>query len=306
MTPRFALIFIACLASFAALAQEGEPRWYQVEVVVFLNQTAGSVSREDWSRDPGRPELRDAVTLQPIPEAAAGLMPFQLLAPDELELGGVADKLHRSGHYRALLHSGWRQPVAEDQGNFPPVLIDAPLAAPVAEEPAATPPGDAVPRPLAPAETTFGQSPVRPQAGVEGTIRLRVSRFLHLDVDLLYRKELPLLPEMTQTPSDADAGAQAAGNAAPQGAQQPFVSGLMADFMGLAKTFFQPYRLTEQRRVRRDELHYFDHPQFGIVAKVSAYEPPVPDATPAAPAAAPAPLPVPVTNPGKATAQPLQ
>lgn len=321
MIRRIALLIIAGLAATHAPAQEAEPRWYQVEVVVFLNETAGKVAHEDWSRDPGRPDLQDAVALQPIPEAAAGLMPFQILAPDELELGDIMEKLQRSGHYRPLLHTGWRQPVTDDQTVFPPVLIEAPLEAPIATETSegAPQPAGAEPSPssgmtanepapsqvlpLAPPEV----QPATPTAGVEGIIRLRVARFLHLDVDLLYRKELPLLPEMTQSRNAPGERSVLTGTSAEQGNQpQPFVSGLMADFLGLAKTFFQPYRLNEQRRMRRDELHYFDHPQFGVLAKVSAYEPPPTEPAPAETPAQPAPLPVPVTDPGKATPQPLR
>lgn len=29
------------------------------------------------------------------------------------------------------------------------------------------------------------------------------------------------------------------------------------------------HRLTERRRLRRDELHYFDHPRFGVLARVT-------------------------------------
>ena len=323
MTRRLTLIFITCLASLSALAQGSDPRWYQVEIVVFLNETAGKVSREDWSRDPGMPDLQEAVTLQPIPEAAAGLMPFQILTADELELGSAVEKLRRSGHYKPLLHTGWRQPVEENQVVFPPVLIDAPLAVPpeknIAEgavevQPADTPlapaladPAIAQPIPLAPITASIELQPPEPKAGIEGFIRLRVARFLHLDVDLVYRKELPLLPEMMQTPNAAGSGALLASDSTSRETpQQPFVSGLMADFLGLTKTFFQPYRLTEQRRMRRDELHYIDHPYFGVLAKVSAYELPAAENVPAIPVAQPAPLPLPVTNPGKATAKPLR
>lgn len=322
MTQRFALLFIACLTSLSALAQGSEPRWYQVEIVVFLNETAGRMNREDWSRDPGTPNLKDAVRLQPIPEAAAGLMPFQILTPEELELGPAVEKLKRSGHYRPLLHTAWRQPVDEHQVVFPPILIDAPLEVipenVVSTQESETQPTDApqalapplaetaTTQPLPPLATPVEPQPPEPKAGVEGIIRLRVARFLHLDVDLLYRKELPLLPEMIQTQNEAGGGALLANDAAAQESpQRPFISGLMADFLGLTKTYFQPYRLTEQRRMRRDELHYIDHPYFGVLAKVSAYELPAAASTPAVPVAKPVPLPVPVTNPGKATPQPL-
>jgi hypothetical protein len=34
------------------------------------------------------------------------------------------------------------------------------------------------------------------------------------------------------------------------------------------------YSLDEKRRMRSGELHYFDHPMFGVIAEVNPYEPP--------------------------------
>jgi hypothetical protein len=69
---------------------------------------------------------------------------------------------------------------------------------------------------------------------VDGTVTLVRGRFLHLDVDL------SLL---------ATAGRETKYSDAP--GNQPL------------------YRLTESRRVRSSELHYFDHPRFGVIARVT-------------------------------------
>lgn len=71
-------------------------------------------------------------------------------------------------------------------------------------------------------------------ASVDGTITLIKERYLHLDVDLLLR-EAAALPD---------------GDAAPA------------------------FRLSEKRRIRSDELHYFDHPRFGVIARVTPYQSP--------------------------------
>jgi hypothetical protein len=39
--------------------------------------------------------------------------------------------------------------------------------------------------------------------------------------------------------------------------------------------------MKESRRVKLQELHYFDHPYFGLIARIIRYEPPRPDAQPA-------------------------
>ena len=91
---------------------------------------------------------------------------------------------------------------------------------------------------------------------VEGNIRLVLERYLHLDVDLLQLSAR---------------GAGAVGSA-------------------------PVYQLKEQRRIRSGELHYFDHPRFGMIARVTPY---------AAPEAATAAEPAPEDEPPPAAGEPL-
>jgi hypothetical protein len=104
----------------------------------------------------------------------------------------ISNLLERDGHYHVLAHQHWQQ------------TIDAKsIAKPV---------------------KIVGDNP----AELEGVIRFYMSRYLHLDVDLLYRQAAP------------------AGSA----------SGEVV------------YRLTEQRKVRSQEVHYFDHPKLGVLVRV--------------------------------------
>ena len=80
---------------------------------------------------------------------------------------------------------------------------------------------------------------------VQGWVRLIRERFLHLDVDLF----------LTATRGQAAAGAD---------------------------TRLPLFELNEKRRIRSGELHYFDHPRFGVIARVAPYRPPeTPEDTPA-------------------------
>jgi hypothetical protein len=69
-------------------------------------------------------------------------------------------------------------------------------------------------------------------AELEGTVRFYMSRHLHLDVNLLFR----------QTAAGSDPG----GNLV--------------------------YRLSEQRKLKSQETLYFDHPKFGVLARVMPLE----------------------------------
>ena len=79
---------------------------------------------------------------------------------------------------------------------------------------------------------------------VEGTIRLVRGRYLHLDMDLL------MMDTATQPP------------------------GQHADDPGNRPA----YRLNEKRRIKRSDLHYFDHPRFGVLALITPVSAPKPDA----------------------------
>jgi len=70
----------------------------------------------------------------------------------------------------------------------------------------------------------------------DGTIRVAVERYLHLYLDLLLHT---------------------------QGIQDEFE---------LLENEVPEFRLKEQRRMRSGELHYFDHPRFGVLALITPYE----------------------------------
>ena len=73
---------------------------------------------------------------------------------------------------------------------------------------------------------------------VDGTIRLLRGRYLHLDIDLL----LHLAQDNATREPGTDSHASA-------------------------------YRLREKRRIKRTQMHYFDHPRFGVLAMVTAHRP---------------------------------
>lgn len=81
-----------------------------------------------------------------------------------------------------------------------------------------------------------------PSRQVLGTLAFRRARFLHLDIDLTLNES-----PVTYAYSDSD--------------------------------MVQPtsYRLHQTRRIKTEELHYFDHPRFGVLIKVIPLTPPEPE-----------------------------
>lgn len=94
-----------------------------------------------------------------------------------------------------------------------------------------------------------------PASGLHGDLTLQLSRYLHLQFDLT-------IDELPETPVEESTAALEA-----------LVS--FPGSWGSAET--QPlapeYRISEKRRMRSGELHYIDHPKFGVLTRISKVKP---------------------------------
>ena len=237
---------IAALALLASLRPDpvAALQWYTIELIGFVHD--GGIATEHWPLDPGAPEL--AGSIEPgreldlgsgagpraqasgaSDEPLASTLPhaFRLLGGAELTLHGARRRLERSAGYRPLLHLGWRQP-GFDAGESRAVHVGS---------------GDA-----------GGES-------IDGTVRVWRARYLHVDVDFLYRIG-------GIGPPAGPATVPASGGVAEAG----------ADAVG--------FRMRAQRRMRSGELHHLDHPAFGLLVLIVPYEVPAAAGTPG-PAAPP-------------------
>lgn len=234
---RFTLSSVAALVTGAALAQAPQPPAadpalpprYEVEIIVFANRSFDPTEERfdlgpNGFGDDAAAALREApvfdettfapreaplVPVNPLtpadPLAAARAEAFLVrpLLPTELKLGLEYRKLQAIAAYEPLLHAGW-------------VLPGLPEA-------------DSVPFDL----KTLGV--VNPR----GTVRVHLSRFLHITLDLTYQA--------------TDAATTSLGSSD-----------------GLDEIVLAPqYRLAATRSARSTELHYFDHPAFGVLVRVT-------------------------------------
>ncbi len=267
---------------------------------------------ERWPEDPGLPAVAEAIELAPAPPAvpgavplagggemagegaaveetdsvtmpAAPVVPYRRLPERALRLAAVAQRLSQADAYRPLLHWAWRQPAfprgtpgtavrirwREDAalvslenglpGEAAPT-VDERLAAPPRSEGMDTgmdarmntgllPPGASASG-LAGAGSDGGlagegfSAGARAPAWLEGTLTVSVNRYLHLEADLLYDSGAPRRP-----------------------------GGLFGIFSAFApEPAPHRFRLQQKRRMRSGELHYFDHPRFGLIALVTPFE----------------------------------
>ena len=249
------------------LLEEVEPeiRRYTVEVIVFAyaeNISVGTevflpevieivevdplaldeLSKEGEVPDDSVPTFTDTTVAEEEAEEAEEeeetRFEMVLLAEDELTMIDTLEHLDRLDAYEPLVHVGWTQTALTEE-----------------ETPALD-------------LREFGAPP----EGLAGTLTLYLSRYLHLVVDL----------EM-----DAPESEQELFNAAPNFEEpvahyndESYRYETQSEFgapLFEAEPVFEPlrYQISENRLFKNGEIRYYDHPKFGVIAKVLRYE--VPD-----------------------------
>jgi len=100
-----------------------------------------------------------------------------------------------------------------------------------------------------------GSEYLAPYYRLDGTAQLSRTRFLHLDLDLEYRVDL--LPRPEPVPGSRDEALEA---------QEEDAGQVLAHSPGPAMV----HALKQSRQVRTDQMHYFDTPFLGVLARVTA------------------------------------
>ena len=248
MMHRLKLFLLAMLLPVPLLAQdvveeieEPEIRRYAVEIIIFrYAQDVAAGSEEFLPDEPEEPVEDDAIEIledlevpepveedpllveeepEPLPD-----IEMVLIEEEDYELVELFEQLERLDAYEPLMHFGWSQ--------------------------ATWPEEQTAPIPLA----LFGLPP----EGLEGTLTLYLSRYLHLVVDLALQKSAATDEESLPPPVE-------------------YADGRYGD-----DYWYDPeealqdlpvfFRIQENRIVRNGELRYFDHPKLGVLAKVTRVE----------------------------------
>ena len=216
---RLLQILLICLltaapaaAQVTAVEEQPEERRYTVEMIIFAYTRDVATAGEIFVPDPVTDEVvfDDIATIDTSdepgePEEPAEPLPeleFEPLDPDDFTLDNVMGHLRRIDIYQPLVHFGWTQSTRPEELTRPIQL----------------------------------SSLARPAQGLDGTLKLYLSRFLHLVVDL----------EMEEERIDE------------------------SDFVDSSAPVY--YRIQEDRIFRSGELRYLDHPKFGVLARITRVE----------------------------------
>jgi hypothetical protein len=246
---RIGAILIAAVAGMLALllvraghAQESSPsdseeKWYQVEVLVFERRGNQVLEEESWDSDPGRPPIEEAIALiapGESPLEGPGPHAFRILPAEALALSETRGHLERSAETTPILHLAWRQPgVPEDDAQWVNLYL------PPRDGNAARAPGN-----------FFGMAR---RTAVQNTAAGGEPALIPLDT----------LEEPMVSPPVLD------------GTIRVYLARYLhadVDLVYHRPDAETPFRLATSRRMRSGELHYLDHPVFGVLIKVVPYE----------------------------------
>lgn len=230
------LIFLVFLPFAALLAQddiaeeEQEIRRYTVEMIIFKYAQEVTPGSEIFPAD--KPVIDEAVLEdksllpeeEPREEIEQRLRNIDLirLTESEYTMNEIMDRLRRLDVYEPVMHFGWTQSTWP-QGETRDIDLGS-----------------------------MGRLP----KGLGGTLKLYLSRYLHLVVDL----QLDAPEPANIVPGRDDPGSG-------------YGDYRTLDAMGRMDEH-RPvrYRINENRIFRSGELRYFDHPKFGVLAKVTRVE----------------------------------
>ena len=215
---------------------------YRIEVLVFRHEAGAmrSAPIQRASAFPGAWQL-DAQRHVIIPEDPVALE----VMSDRMR--GIWRHLENSGEYAPLLFRVWEQSRIDYQ---PPVRLhdDELLLEHTVQPPESALADLGAGEPAAPYRHRFYR--------LDGTVQLRRTRFLHLDLDIQYRLQIQHRSGLAPGPSSGPFPDDAA-----EGARTPPGT----DLQPLASI----YRLRESRQVRPGDLLYFDTPYLGVLARVT-------------------------------------
>jgi hypothetical protein len=161
-------------------------------------------------------------------------LPFVLLPEEEFTLTNVLDQFELLDAYETVMHVAWTQPTYPREDTLPIELH------------------------------AFGEVP----AGLEGSFTLYLSRYLHLVVDLALDAERNNADESSFETIDEAHGEPVISFGDERQQNTVFIDPLDAELQEAVVR----YRLQENRILKNGELRYFDHPKFGVIARVTRVE----------------------------------
>ncbi|MBW2941967.1 CsiV family protein [Zhongshania aquimaris] len=242
--PLRALLAVFVL-TFSGVALSQNDNRFHIDLVVFANNEQASLYEEDW---PDNLHLRYPRNWTRISSSASSPQKVDYMDP---EFAQTLRSLRLSSRYKLLLQTSWQQ--------------------------------DLTARKKSPAILIHGGKQSGNHYELEGYIRVAVERYLHLDTNLWLSSfgnrggnyYLPRQPLSFDEPEEESGFVDESFESSPEYAeflkQNPGYSPQRSQTQ--AQSGDSPIDrivvMKQERRMRSNELHFIDHPRFGVIIKVS-------------------------------------
>ena len=205
--------------------------WYQVEIIIF-DRLDPDFSEEAWDEE--EPAIRpDMTELYPYYAVGTdqGLIPYMIMDKKNNRMDGIYRVLKLSSEYRPLVHVSWQQPATKRHKSryIHIVKNDSKKDLPVKDNQESID------------EPEFIEDFINNKRIIDGSIRIRSNFYLYTDLDLYYFKNLYDSNNLyNQDIEYSD-----------QNIEQLII------------------RIKESRKIKLNEIHYFDNPMYGVILQVS-------------------------------------
>lgn len=274
--PAVLLLFALLLSSTKAFAVNADNNdteavtWYQIEVILFKNMQPFELDKEHVTIDIATTDQK-FVLVKGEPMVSNQL---QRLDNSQLKLTKSFNAMNRSKNYKVLEFAGWKQPLTTEQSNIPLLIA---------------------------AGQQYGK-----HHELEGSLTFSKSRYLHLHANLYMadytrgpninmqswlleddgiaphltqlhvpastlndtpdESEIVMLNYITQQPEEIDASEEALTDT---NQSQPTNPKPITNYIAN-----NVVHMDESRRMRSGEIHYLDHPKFGLLVTIEPTDPP--------------------------------
>lgn len=234
---RSSLLLISALICADSSAEE--LRWYDVEVIAFSQKSGEYLNAEVWPTEWDTPTTEQALDFENNTHRL-----FRQFSGVNNKLLSSAKKIEDSSRYELLLYTSWRQaglPLSKTRA----VRIRSEREYDISQLTGQDEFGNDI----------FTQSKV---PALDGTIKIELSRFLHIHADLLYQAPIQLLQETISATDKAP--------------EKPLRQRLQLATESAEHNYLQGFPLQARRKTRSKEIQYIDHPMYGLVVLITPVE----------------------------------
>ena len=242
------LLFMLWGFSAAAFGQNNDR--FHIDMVIYGNNDPANMYEEEWPDNVHLRYPRNWVRLQ----SSTGASSPRIVDSSDPEFAKAAKSLRMSSRYKPLFLASWEQ--------------------------------DLKPRKKAPAILIQGGKRHGKHYELEGYVRIAVERYLHLDTNLwlvsygsrggdYYLPHQPQSYDEVEEPLPlANQGFATTPEYAQFKEQNPGFQANAPYQQNTDNPIEQIVVMKQHRRMRSDELHFIDHPKFGVIIKVTKIPPP--------------------------------